>query len=142
MSPSVLETILPPQTYFSIGEVSQLTLVKPYVIRYWESQFGALRPPRRESGQRKFTQKEVNLILRIKDLLHGKRFTIAGAKRILQQEARRGQTTPNAEPIDISFAGTAEVVSNEELSSRTDQTEALRTIRKELEESLRLLKGF
>src|SRR5439155_15842267 len=86
----MLETLLPPQTYFSIGEVSQLTQVKPYVIRYWESQFGVLRPPRRDSGQRKFTKKEVDTILRIKDLLHDKRFTIAGAKRILQQEARRG----------------------------------------------------
>ncbi len=138
---SVLETILPPQAYFSIGEVSQLTLVKPYVIRYWESQFGALRPPRRESGQRKFTQKEVNLILRIKDLLHGKRFTIAGAKRILQQEARR-HSTSRPEPVDMTHATPSTLVSAEELSTRTDNAEAVRAIRKELEESLRLLKGF
>ena len=59
----MLETVgalLPPQTYFSIREVSQLTQVKAYVIRYWETQFSALRPARRESGQRKFTQKEVD----------------------------------------------------------------------------------
>src|SRR5580765_2203913 len=86
----MLETLLPPQTYFSIGEVSRLTQVKPYVIRYWESQFGSLRPPRRESGQRKFTQKEVDTILRIKELLHDKRFTIAGAKRVLQLQSRKG----------------------------------------------------
>src|SRR5882762_9272691 len=86
----MLETLLPPQTYFSISEVSRLTLVKPYLIRYWESQFGALRPPRRESGQRKFTKKEVATILRIKELLHDKRFTIAGARRVLLQDARRG----------------------------------------------------
>src|SRR5438045_5464156 len=86
----MLETLLPPQTYFSIGEVSRLTQLKPYVIRYWETQFGALRPPRRDSGQRKFTKKEVDTLLRIKELLHEKRFTIAGARRILQNEARRG----------------------------------------------------
>src|SRR3982751_1495845 len=86
----MLDALLPPQTYFSIGEVSRLTLVKPYVIRYWESQFGALRPPRRDSGQRKFTKKEVDTILRIKELLHDKRYTIAGAKRVLQHDARRG----------------------------------------------------
>src|SRR3989344_698005 len=86
---AILEALLPPQTYFSIGEVSQLTQVKPYVIRYWESQFGALRPPRRESGQRKFTQKEVDTILQIKELLHDKRYTIAGAKRVFQQQSRR-----------------------------------------------------
>src|SRR6185503_6309093 len=87
---AMLETLLPEQTYFTISEVSQLTGVKPYVIRYWESQFGMLRPARRDSGQRKFTQKEVDAILRIKDLLYEKRFTIAGAKRLLKQEARRG----------------------------------------------------
>src|ERR1700730_2849693 len=90
----MLETLLPPQTYFTIGEVSRLTQVKPYVIRYWETQFGVLRPPRRDSGQRKFTKKEVDTILHIKDLLHDKRFTIAGAKRILQQESRRGVAAP------------------------------------------------
>src|SRR5437762_7606492 len=101
----MLEALLPPQTYFSIGEVSQLTQVKPYVIRYWESQFGALRPPRRDSGQRKFTQKEVDTILKIKDLLHGKRYTIAGAKRVLQQEARRGSS--NSQMTLGSGEGTA-----------------------------------
>src|ERR1041385_9361236 len=85
----MLETLLPPQTYFSIREVGQLTQVKPYVIRYWETQFSALRPARRESGQRNFTQKEVDVILRIKELLYDKRFTIAGAKQYLKRDARR-----------------------------------------------------
>src|SRR6185437_5081644 len=86
----MLETALPEQTYFTISEVGQLTQVKPYVIRYWETQFGILRPARRESGQRKFTQKEVDAIRRIKELLYEKGFTIAGAKRYLKQETRRG----------------------------------------------------
>ncbi len=60
------------------------------MIRYWETQFSALRPARRESGQRKFTQKEVDTILRIKELLYDKRFTIAGAKQYLKLETRRG----------------------------------------------------
>src|SRR3989338_7472265 len=128
---AILEALLPPQTYFSIGEVSQLTQVKPYVIRYWESQFGTLRPPRRESGQRKFTQKEVNTILRIKDLLHGKRFTIAGAKRVLQQEARRGGGPPKEEIEGTPGPAVA-----------PDSAETLRAIRKDLEESLRLLRDF
>src|SRR5438477_4171113 len=110
----MLETLLPPQTYFSIGEVSQLTQVKPYVIRYWESQFGVLRPPRRDSGQRKFTKKEVDTILRIKELLHEKRFTIAGAKRILQQEARRSVAVPFKPE-----SGDAEKVSNSSDSLRS-----------------------
>src|ERR1700692_1079676 len=88
----MLETILPEQTYFSISEVSALTQVKPYVIRYWETQFGTLRPARRDSGQRKFMQKDVETILKIKTLLYEKRFTIAGAKRFLKDEVRRGNS--------------------------------------------------
>jgi DNA-binding transcriptional MerR regulator len=114
----MIETLLPPQTYFSIREVSQTTQVKPYVIRYWETQFGALRPARRESGQRKFTQKDIATILQIKDLLYEKRFTIAGAKRCLKQTARRG-TAPPAPP----------------------RGDGLRHVRKDLEEALRLLQS-
>lgn len=124
---AMLETLLPEQTYFSIGEASQLTQVKPYVIRYWESQFGILRPPRRESGQRKFTQKEINAILEIKDLLYEKRFTIAGAKRFLQTKARRGITQLQ---LDLG-----------EPRSHSHTLDALRNIRKDLEEALRFLKG-
>ena len=126
----MLETLLPPQTYFTIGEVSRLTLVKPYVIRYWETQFGVLRPPRRDSGQRKFTKKEVDTILRIKELLHDKRFTIAGAKRVLQQEARRGGSAATVK-LDL--------VESENEPSTAD---SLRSIRKDLDEALRLLKGY
>ena len=124
---AMLETALPEQTYFSIGEVSQLTQVKPYVIRYWESQFGVLRPPRRDSGQRKFTQKDVDVILRIKDLLYGKGYTIAGAKRFLQQESRRG-----AAQLKLALGDTV---------SHSQVLDAMRSVRKDLEEALRLLKS-
>src|SRR5579863_5351560 len=117
---TMLETLLPEQTYFSISEVSSLTQVKPYVIRYWESQFGILRPARRESGQRKFTQKEVDAILRIKDLLYDKRFTIAGARRFLKQEARRGNAQLKLDLGDMPSA------------SRT--LDSLRSVRKDLED--------
>ena len=123
----MLEALLPEQTYFSISEVSQLTAVKPYVIRYWESQFNVLHPARRESGQRKFTQKEVDAVLRIKDLLYEKRFTIAGAKRFLKQEVRRGTAQLKLDLGDGQGTSTT--------------LEALRTIRKDLEDTLRLLKS-
>ena len=122
----MLETLLPEQTYFSISEVSQLTQVKPYVIRYWESQFGLLRPARRESGQRKFTQKEIDAIRRIKDLLYEKGFTIAGAKRFFRQESHRGSAQLKLE------------LGDGQTPSHT--LDSLRTIRKNLEEALRLLK--
>jgi DNA-binding transcriptional MerR regulator len=123
----MLEALLPPQTYFSIREVAQLTQVKPYVIRYWETQFSVLRPARRESGQRKFTQKEVNIILKIKDLLHEKRFTIAGARQFLKREARRG---------------TAQLKLNLGETPAASQTlDSLRTVRKDLEDALKILKS-
>lgn len=77
------------KTFFSIGEVGHLTQVKPYVLRYWESAFRLLRPARRVSGQRKYTKKDIELILKIKRLLQEEGFTIAGAKRRLIEERRR-----------------------------------------------------
>ncbi len=122
----MLETLLPPQTYFSIRDVAQITQVKPYVIRYWETQFSALRPARRESGQRKFTQKDVDAILKIKELLYDKRFTIAGAKQYLKRETRRGTAQLR---LDLDNGPSA---------SQTLDT--LRSVRKDLEESLKILK--
>ncbi|MFA5974671.1 MAG: MerR family transcriptional regulator [Elusimicrobiota bacterium] len=124
----MLETLLPPQIYFSISEVSEQTQVKPYVIRYWESQFGSLRPARRESGQRKFTQKEIDSILRIKELLYEKGFTISGAKQFMKQEGRRGIAQLK---LDLGVNGT----------EPSHTLETLRDVRKDLEESLRLLKS-
>ncbi len=121
----MLETLLPPQTYFSIREVSQLTQVKPYVIRYWETQFSALRPARRESGQRKFTQKEVDVILKIKELLYDKRFTIAGAKQYLKRETRRGTAQLR---LDL-----------EDTPSASQTLDNLRAVRKDLEDALKIL---
>jgi DNA-binding transcriptional MerR regulator len=124
---TTLETLLPEQTYFSIREVSQLTQVKSYVIRYWESQFGVLRPARRDSGQRKFTQRDIDTIQRIKGLLYDKGYTISGAKRFLKQEARRGGAQLRLDLGDTPSA------------SRT--LDSLRNARKDLEEALRLLKS-
>ena len=126
----MLETILPEQTYFSISEVSALTQVKPYVLRYWESQFGILRPARRDSGQRKFMQKEVDAILRIKDLLYDKRFTIAGARRYLKQESRRGNAQLR---LDLG--------ENDAQRLPNLWTLFANSARKDLEEALRLLKS-
>lgn len=123
----MIETLLPPQTYFSIREVSQLTGVKSYVIRYWETQFGALRPARRESGQRKFTQKDVDTIQKIKSLLYEKRFTIAGAKRFLKDETRRGNSQLK---LDLGEPGSA-----------SHTLDSLRSLRKDLEDVLRVLKS-
>ncbi len=81
--------LLPPdKEIFSIGETSEFTQVAPYVLRYWESEFKLLRPSRRESGQRRYTRKDLETIQKIKDLLYVKRFTIPGAKKFLLEEKR------------------------------------------------------
>jgi len=76
--------------YRSISEVSELVGVKPHVLRYWETQFSMLRPKKNRAGNRMYRPEEVKLLLRIKDLLYARRFTIAGARRRLLVERREG----------------------------------------------------
>lgn len=74
---------LPDKLYFKIGEVSRISGVKPFVLRYWETEFSGLSPERRGSKQRLYRKEDVELILLIKKMLYQDRFTIAGAKRVL-----------------------------------------------------------
>ncbi len=81
--------------YRSISEVSELVGVKPHVLRYWETQFSMLRPKKNRAGNRMYRPDEVKLLLRIKELLYQRRFTIAGARRRLLDE--RKEDTPQVE---------------------------------------------
>ncbi len=75
---------VPEKRYFKIGEVSKLAGVEPYVIRYWESEFEEITPKRAKSNQRLYRREDALLILKIKTLLHGKGYTIAGARKFLK----------------------------------------------------------
>lgn len=77
--------------FFRIGDVSRITGVKSYVLRYWESEFKILRPVKNRAGQRVYRKKDVKLILDIKKLLYEQKFTIAGAKKKIE-ETRRYKT--------------------------------------------------
>ena len=79
---------LPDKLYFKIGEVARLVGVKPYVLRYWESEFGALRPGKTRSRHRLYRRKDVETLLEIRRLLYVERYTIEGAKRRLREGAR------------------------------------------------------
>lgn len=79
---------IPNKLYFKIGEVSELTGIKPYVLRYWESEFNIVKPSKTRSNQRLYRRKEVELILEIKRLLYEDKFTIAGAKKVLQDKTK------------------------------------------------------
>ena len=67
--------------YYSIGEVSKLTNLKAYVLRYWESEFNQLNPPKNRAGNRTYRQRDIDIIIKIKDLLYEKKYTIEGAKK-------------------------------------------------------------
>ena len=80
--------------YRSISDVSELVGVKPHVLRYWETQFSMLRPKKNRAGNRMYRPDEIKLLLRIKELLYERRFTIAGARRRLLDERKE---TPQVE---------------------------------------------
>ncbi len=71
--------------YYSIGEVSELVGVKPHVLRYWETQFPALKPKKNRAGNRVYRVKDIKYVLTIKNLLYERGFTIAGARRKLKE---------------------------------------------------------
>jgi DNA-binding transcriptional MerR regulator len=80
---------IPPKRYFTIGEVSELCGVKPYVLRYWEQEFTQLRPMKRRGNRRYYQHHEVLLIRRIRELLYDQGFTISGARNRLSEAASR-----------------------------------------------------
>ncbi|MEO6409906.1 MAG: MerR family transcriptional regulator [Burkholderiaceae bacterium] len=79
--------LIPPKRYFTIGEVSDLCGVKPYVLRYWEQEFGQLKPMKRRGNRRYYQHHEVLLIRRIRELLYDQGFTISGARNRLADAA-------------------------------------------------------
>jgi len=87
--------LVPDKLYFKIGEVARIAGVKPYVVRYWESEFGALRPEKSRSGQRLYRRQDVQKLLDIKRLLHQEGYTIAGARKRLRHATEPpADTTP------------------------------------------------
>ncbi len=70
--------------YYSISEVSEITNLKAYVLRYWETEFTQLNPLKNRAGNRTYRQKDIDIILNIKDLLYKKKYTIAGAREFLK----------------------------------------------------------
>lgn len=86
----------PVQEFFSIGEVCELTDLKPHVLRYWESQFRFLNPAKNRSGNRVYQRREIELILLVKHLLYDEKYTIEGARQKLDEQRRAGGLKPAA----------------------------------------------
>lgn len=123
------ERKVPNKLFFKIGEVCEITDTQPYVLRYWESEFPALAPAKNSSGQRIYRRRDIDTVLRIKQLLYEEGFTIAGAKKRLESELAGRVVTP----VPPGGDGAAEIPADE--SGRT----ALRQVRDQLREILTLL---
>jgi DNA-binding transcriptional MerR regulator len=86
------ESRIPQKLYFRIGEVCDLIKVQPHVLRYWETEFPMLAPQKNPAGQRSYRRKDVEMVMRIRDLLYEEKFTIAGARKRLAEEYKKGGT--------------------------------------------------
>ncbi|MCD6352968.1 MAG: MerR family transcriptional regulator [Proteobacteria bacterium] len=96
---------IPDKLYFRIKEVSKLTGLEPYVLRYWETEFRPIKPVRTKSKHRLYRRKDLNIIFEVKRLLYEEQYTIAGAKKRLGEIIREGKnkadTEGNADVPDI-----------------------------------------
>lgn len=86
--------------YYSISEVSKITELEQYVLRYWESEFDELNPAKNRAGNRIYTNRDIRLILHIKKLLRDERYTIEGAKQVLKNYSPDNDTGEQLELID------------------------------------------
>lgn len=94
--------IIPDKLYFRIGEAARLCGVEAYVLRFWEKEFPQLRPGKGGTGQRLYRRRDVELALRIKQLVHREGYTIAGARQQLAQEIKESRRKPQPGLIPIN----------------------------------------
>ncbi|HQZ83946.1 MAG TPA: MerR family transcriptional regulator [Pyrinomonadaceae bacterium] len=95
---TAVDNPIPDKIFFKIGEVCELVGVQAHVLRYWETEFPTFSPQKNKSGQRSYRRKDVEVALKIKQLLYKEMFTIAGARQKLQADAR----TPQKPAAEIS----------------------------------------
>ena len=154
-----MASVIPEKLFFKIGEVCELAGVQAHVLRYWETEFSMLAPQKNRAGQRTYRRRDVEMALRIKELLYDEQYTIAGAKKKLANELRggsirEGDTAPAAKPAMRSlkpppslagrFTSTSPTAEGEagapqNFKPTNEQKKALRQIARELREILDLL---
>ena len=82
--------VLPDKLFFRIGEAADLLGVKPHVIRYWETEFRSIRPAKSRAGQRVYSRRDLEVLALVRHLLHDKRYTIDGARKVLRERGIEG----------------------------------------------------
>jgi DNA-binding transcriptional MerR regulator len=138
--------LIPEKIFFKIGEVCELAGVQAHVLRYWESEFPMLAPQKNRAGQRVYRKRDVEIALRIKELLYDDQYTIAGAKKRLANDLRAGgklRIVSDGEDSTDSDLGQPDSEANENPETRAGRTEAerksLRKVATELREILAML---
>jgi DNA-binding transcriptional MerR regulator len=91
---------IPSKLYFRIGEVAELVGVEPHVLRYWEREFRTIRPTKSAKGQRVYSRRDVENLMRVRELLYREGFTIAGAKKKLLRPEEAADPAPSVAPVD------------------------------------------
>ena|SRR5262245_54530389 len=135
-----MEKQIPNKLFFKIGEVCEITDTQPYVLRYWESEFAALAPAKNSSGQRIYRRKDIETVLRIKQLLYEEGFTIAGAKKRLEVElGGRGNTPQAMASLPETEVATVEDGDGDVVEQVKAMREVLLEVRNELRGMLTLL---
>jgi len=129
---------IPDKLYFRIGEVARLAGIKPYVLRFWESEFSSLGPKKSGTGHRLYRRKDVQLVLEIKTLLYEKRFTIEGARKHLETRGKL-EAAPAASARGVK--GAAKKAPKAQVSLFDVPVSAIDSVRKELTEILKLLQA-
>ena len=114
---------IPNKLYFRIGEVSDLVGVRPYVLRYWESEFPDIKPSKFKSGQRLYKRRDVETLVRIKQLLYEERFTIDGAKKKVKElgkpeDVKEIEKQNTSAPKQLEVFSDSKVVSEDRKKTR------------------------
>ena len=138
---------IPEKLFFKIGEVCDIVGIQAHVLRYWESEFPMLAPQKNPAGQRTYRKRDVEMVMRIKELLYDEQYTIAGAKKKLQTDLRGAGKFRVVPPQEAPKLAVAEAVAprlveenDYEPTSYSDtQVRAIREIAKQLQDLLVLL---
>ncbi len=117
---------IPDKLYFKIGEVARITRVKPYILRYWESEFKIIKPQKSQGNQRVYRKKDVELIVFIRNLLYKEKFTLDGAKKRVREFKKEEREAGKKSQMALPF------------TEKKLQSE-IRSVRKELASVLKIL---
>jgi DNA-binding transcriptional MerR regulator len=134
---------IPEKLFFKIGEVCDLAGVQAHVLRYWESEFPMLAPQKNRAGQRVYRKRDVEIALRIKELLYEDQYTIAGAKKRLTHELRGGKLKvvgdDSNDGSEVAAVEPAKTFVRSASASTAEEREGLKKLASELRELLALL---